>query len=173
MGKPFVDMTGVSIGNLKVIGLSNEKLEGRTEAHWIVECGLCGEQKIYGGMTLRDMRNPHAKCKSCFTKTSSIIGVGASTLYKQYAFNAKARNLEYSLSPEQFVSIAQNSCHYCGDAPGNFSSGYKYNGIDRVDNNKGYFIENCVACCKICNRAKRELSLEDFLSWIRRIREYS
>ena len=43
-----------------------------------------------------------------------------------------------------------------------------YNGIDRVDNNRGYEIENVVPCCTSCNSAKMDLSKEDFLCRIKR-----
>jgi hypothetical protein len=38
-----------------------------------------------------------------------------------------------------------------------------YNGIDRVDNNKGYTIENCVPCCTAVNYAKLDMSYSDFI----------
>jgi hypothetical protein len=46
---------------------------------------------------------------------------------------------------------------------------YIYNGIDRVDNTRGYSIDNCVACCKQCNWAKRELPQQEFIDWIHRV----
>jgi hypothetical protein len=46
---------------------------------------------------------------------------------------------------------------------------YAYNGIDRVDNFKGYEIDNCVPCCYICNYAKRDMSKDQFLAWVKRI----
>lgn len=165
-------MTGALVGNLKVIGPSDQKVDGRNEAHWLVECGICQQQSVYGGWQLRDTRRPHNKCKSCFTKISSLVGTKASTLYKQYQCNAKCRGLEFVLTPEEFVELSQKRCHYCGDGPNNYSSGYQYNGIDRVDNNVGYIAVNCVPCCKICNRAKRELGLDEFKAWINRIRVY-
>jgi hypothetical protein len=44
-----------------------------------------------------------------------------------------------------------------------------YNGIDRVDSTKGYFNENVVSCCKVCNRAKSNLSLDEFKEWISKV----
>lgn len=43
------------------------------------------------------------------------------------------------------------------------------NGIDRVDNNKGYTLNNCVPCCKTCNQAKHRLSQEYFIEWVEKI----
>ena len=36
-------------------------------------------------------------------------------------------------------------------------------------NNDGYNLENCVSCCEDCNKAKRNLSYDQFLDLIKRI----
>lgn len=41
--------------------------------------------------------------------------------------------------------------------------------MDRVDSKKGYLINNVVACCWNCNKAKASLSQEDFLRLIENI----
>jgi hypothetical protein len=41
-----------------------------------------------------------------------------------------------------------------------------FNGIDRVDNTKGYTLENCVPCCTRCNLAKHTMSLTAFKEWV-------
>lgn len=40
------------------------------------------------------------------------------------------------------------------------------NGIDRVDNSKGYTSDNCVPCCWACNNAKKNNSSSEFLAWV-------
>ena len=58
-------------------------------------------------------------------------------------------------------------CHYCGIPSGWPST---RNGIDRVDSKKKiYSVDNCVSCCKICNRAKSDQTTEEFLQWVERI----
>lgn len=47
-----------------------------------------------------------------------------------------------------------------------------YNGIDRIDNAKGYTIENSVTCCKRCNFAKRNMSYDEFISWGKKLGNY-
>ena len=42
---------------------------------------------------------------------------------------------------------------------------FKRNGIDRIDNALGYIESNVVACCPICNLAKRNLPVDTFVSW--------
>jgi hypothetical protein len=43
------------------------------------------------------------------------------------------------------------------------------NGIDRVVPDKGYVYDNCVPCCKYCNRAKSDLTTEQFKNLIIKI----
>ena len=40
---------------------------------------------------------------------------------------------------------------------------------DRVDTTKGYFKENCVPCCKMCNIMKNKFSKEDFINKVKSI----
>jgi hypothetical protein len=44
-----------------------------------------------------------------------------------------------------------------------------YNGIDRIDNARGYERDNIVPCCKFCNRAKSAMPQKEFIDLVRRI----
>ena len=61
------------------------------------------------------------------------------------------------ITEEEFLDITKDRCFYCG------VDGLK--GIDRVDNDKGYILSNCVPCCKHCNYVKGNLKLEVFNEW--------
>ena len=84
---------------------------------------------------------------------------------------AVKRGRLWDLTFENWKKLASENCHYCGIEPSNLISayGYKYNGIDRVDSSLAYTLDNCVSCCKICNRAKSNMKLEDFYEWVRRV----
>jgi hypothetical protein len=65
-----------------------------------------------------------------------------------------------------------DSGYHCGEKHSNIlsikrkniqSSEFQYNGIDRVDSSKGYYIDNCVPCCGICNTCKMDLTLDEFI----------
>lgn len=45
----------------------------------------------------------------------------------------------------------------------------KINGVDRLDSTKGYFLANCVAACKRCNQGKNNMTVREFLAWVRKI----
>jgi hypothetical protein len=85
--------------------------------------------------------------------------------------------MPFYLTVESFKRLTSSNCYYCGCRPQFVSYGmgpgftpegiawsaYTYNGIDRVDNTKGYIEENCEPCCKTCNVMKGSLDQKQFL----------
>lgn len=95
-------------------------------------------------------------------------------LVGRYRWHAEDRGLEFSLTKEKVLELTQSNCKYCDLEPLqcykiNSGEKYIYNGIDRVNNTLGYTEENSVPCCKMCNLAKRTLTLEQFTAWIARL----
>jgi hypothetical protein len=87
---------------------------------------------------------------------------------------ARKRGIEWHLTEEQFRVLVLSPCHYTGRLPSlvHRSSGgaqVVVNGIDRLDNSKGYEAGNCVPCCADVNYAKRALSPADFLTLCREV----
>jgi len=83
---------------------------------------------------------------------------------------AEERDLQCDLTLKQVETLIFKECYYCGDINTNlFKSGDReisHNGIDRVDNLKGYVKNNVVSCCKTCNRMKSALNEKDFINRI-------
>jgi len=71
--------------------------------------------------------------------------------YNRYKQGAKRRNHIFKLSLFDFTTLIVQPCYYCDRKDG------IYNGIDRVNNTKGYVNNNCVSCCKKCNFMKGSL----------------
>jgi hypothetical protein len=80
-------------------------------------------------------------------------------VYEAYAAKAKQRNLNFSLTLDEFETLVSMPCHWCGK--------YGVMGIDRVDSRIGYTnsgqIPNCVPCCKRCNFMKGTMSADEFV----------
>jgi hypothetical protein len=96
-------------------------------------------------------------------------------VFHSYKQGAEARNLPMELTFDQFVAIIENDCEYCGCPPDKSNLQYRrknphsylrYNGIDRLDNTKGYVVGNVVPCCKTCNMAKSSMTFEAWLDWM-------
>jgi len=151
--------------------------------YYKVEClCLCGTKKLVYKHSLTSGKSTTCGCSHkedrTFHKPRKDIkpdgGSGFSYYYSTYKRNAKIRNLIFKLSKEEFKVITKTKCVYCGREPSNkvkyhgkkHNSYYICNGVDRVDNNIGYIISNCVPCCKICNRAKSTLTLDEFKNWM-------
>jgi 5-methylcytosine-specific restriction endonuclease McrA len=161
------------------------------QGHLLYNCLCeCGRYKIVTGSSLiRDenqscgclkSENTHRLGKSRIGKSNLTKGeAGLNHLYSQYKHGAKKRNLEFTLSKECIKEISSKNCYYCGVSPKQkmnreSSHGeYLYNGIDRLDNKKGYNIENCVPCCKQCNLAKNVMSYTEFINWVKVVFETS
>lgn len=175
----FKDKTGNRYGKLVVLELFKiETLKsGKKRSLWLClcDCGkqckirasnlTCGITKSCGCLAMENMNKfiqshvkkpPGIRCRNY--------------VYNSYKTGSKARKLQFELSIEEFERLTSLNCYYCGVNPSNirkseYGNGeFIYNGIDRVDNNKGYVIGNCVPCCYVCNFMKRALSLEIFVS---------
>lgn len=76
--------------------------------------------------------------------------------YRCYKSNAATKKRKFGFSLFDFATIIVQPCYYCGKKDG------IYNGVDRLDNNKGYVKSNCVSCCKSCNFQKHAYSEKQF-----------
>ena len=100
-------------------------------------------------------------------------------LMNRYRHSAKKRNLTFNLSYDDFYYIIKQDCHYCGISPKQerkhkgCRQSIIYNGIDRLDSNQGYTLNNCLPCCFTCNRAKLNMTYEEYLEYINRLVEFS
>lgn len=85
-----------------------------------------------------------------------------------YIKSAKKRGLIFDVSEELFKELINKECIYCGQ-PGI----PQRNGLDRIENTKGYIKENVAPCCFACNQMKGKLSIDEFMNHLIRIFEYA
>lgn len=82
--------------------------------------------------------------------------------WSRFKSNAKQRNKMNKVTFEMFAELWNQPCHYCGDEV--FSAG-----IDRVDSSAGYVKGNIVRCCEKCNRAKSNMTVDEFISHCQKV----
>ena len=184
--KKVIDLTGNRIGRLVVSSLS-EKRGKAGQYYWVCVCD-CGTTKDISQQGLIKGWAKSCGCllKEHYSKMGDLArernktpdGVASfNLLYGSYRDNRK--NHEFDLTEDQFKTLTSSNCYYCGVAPlqkrvSSPSTGtYFYNGIDRVDNQKGYTIDNSRPCCGICNKAKRDLGEDVFFEWIYALTQYN
>lgn len=174
----FLDKVGKTFGNVKVLGFY--KVVNKKSLYYTV-CLSCDKESIR--RIDRAKADKHPKyCKFCqkdsFIKAKSTTPLNS--LYGGYRTGAKTRNLEFSISKEEFKELVIQKCFYCENDPeetltskraNRSTTPFKHNGIDRIDSLKGYSLENLVPCCGKCNLMKNKFSKEEFFKQIEKIYE--
>lgn len=170
--------------SLKILNLQHEKRNNRW--HGLYECS-CGKTCVTDNSKVRT-----GKRKSCgCARKEWLSGPGQKynndkklspeqkeqrskeAVYRAYKHRAdNKKNIKFELTFEEFCSYFDKSCVYCGETLSCEYEGFRYNGIDRIDNSLGYNKDNCVPCCQECNYQKSDYSVEQFLARVRKIVEY-
>lgn len=172
----FPQLTGKKFGRWTVLSLFERK---NGNIYWKCQCD-CGLQKNIAAYSLI---NGNSKSCGCLLKEINSLPVGVAAMHavhRNYTRTAKERNLQFTLTMQEFKELTSSNCYYCGSSPNQkiekvdtpknpMNGNYIYNGIDRVDNEQGYNFENCVPCCKFCNHAKSNRKQKDFFDWIEKI----
>ena len=169
---------GHSQGNLTVVSEVYSVRKSTLSTQRCVDC-LC---ECGNTVQVSVSRLASGKAKSCGCLSKAVLEsdiskyeAGFRAVLRVYKYSAKERGFDFSLSRETFEKLTTSNCVYCGITPCQFQtrfSDFKYNGIDRVDNTLGYTEDNCVTCCKICNRMKDTLTVEDFKEHIKTILDF-
>lgn len=149
--------------------------KGKTLIRWLCKCE-CGNQIECYAMHLMRRKNMSCGCvRLVYNRKYDPITASATIIYKN-GYN------DGDISFEEFMKLSQLPCHYCGTELSNAYQRYwkrtvyglfKYNGLDRVDSSKPHNKDNVVPCCKLCNWAKRDLSTQEFLSWVQKVYKHT
>lgn len=114
-------------------------------------CSGC--RKLKNNEEFQDLKT----CKDCRHRQKHFDAI--EPRLRQYKASALRRNLGWDLSDEYAKHILKMPCLYCS-----YSEPNQVNGIDRLDNTRGYTEDNTCSCCSQCNYMKGTLSAEEFIS---------
>lgn len=179
---------GYRKNNQEIIEFIDYRIRGKkAEApYYKVLCHNCNKYHFGFYYNIADARTSGIVCQQCNNITTKIYTLLSATdsqisiNYSNYKAKCKIKKWNFELSKEEFKNLVLNNCHYCNQEPNQFrmdraknkrtiDTAFLMNGIDRLDSNIGYNINNVVSCCEDCNKAKRNLSYEQFLELIKRI----
>lgn len=106
-------------------------------------------------------------------RSEPIGSAGYKILYREYFRSARKKKYEFKLTLEEFKDRVIKCCFYCGSPPNCKTRSIGWmppaNGLDRINADKGYTVDNVVPCCSVCNLMKKRQSMKDFLRHIERI----
>jgi len=177
--RSFIDMTGRKFGRLTVIeiqGFIPRSGHGRGDSMWLCSCN-CGNKLIVMGKSLRSGNTQSCGCLRLERLSEAVSKpngeAGKNAVLNSSKQTAMKKGRIWKLSDEFATELMLQNCFYCGAVPQNKSRDFIYNGLDRIDNSKGYTPENVVPCCIHCNRAKRTRSVDEFLEWVKEVFRHS
>jgi len=173
-----VDITEQRFNRLIAIRPTSERQNGKVV--WLCKCD-CGSIVM---TTVSQLRTGKTGSCGCY-RDEKIAEVNRkpkgeasfNAVYSNYRYTAKARGLVFRLSKDQLRYLVTQNCFYCGSLPRKYKDGpnrngnFERNGIDRIDNEKGYTLDNTVPCCELCNRIKKAMGIGEFLGHINKIAE--
>ena len=142
-----------------------ERVESKNGCtHWKCLCD-CGNIGNHSGPSL--VKGTATSC-GCSRRGPKSFAGPLSSVYSDYKCGARNRKLIFLLSFEEFKTITSQNCHYCGRPPEERVRKWPLiiNGVDRKESDIGYTLDNCVPCCKICNKAKMDTPYDEFIAWI-------
>jgi hypothetical protein len=172
---PHLVHSGDRFGRLTVQGFHHN--DKRHRRHYTVICD-CGVSKTVQGTLLRAGNTKSCGCGKADAYAKRRIPGNHSeitAIILGYKRHARARGFSWNLTRAEVEAIVVRPCFYCGSPPQNVKihkntvAPFAYSGIDRVDNTLGYSVGNVAPCCRICNRAKETLTLQEFAEWANRI----
>lgn len=180
----FKDMTGMRFGKWLVVRQAAPDAEFvSTMARWICRCD-CGTERTVAAGSLRTSISRSCGCAPRSGTSAPIHGDGDGNwigraeaarraAVRTFVNGAKTRGLNWALSNQEAFELMMKQCHYCGDAPdkeyGHGTNRMIRNGIDRVDNSRGYELDNVVPCCWDCNRIKMDSNADEFIAHCKKI----
>ena len=137
MRNPYINLTGERFGRLIVTSESkpSDLPNGSRGRLWLCRCDCGGEKWVYSSMLRGGVGRSHTGTKSCGCLLRENgraqlekYGIRAPlkkepgeaarrSVWIRYVRNARARDLDWSLSYEEFCRITSMVCDYCGAVP--------------------------------------------------------
>jgi hypothetical protein len=172
---------------IRTIANSRSHRDAARKLGYKADCGLSSNNKkknvLYKQFLDKikpDLSHFCIRSKSCIEGDKSYKdSLNFERLYLNFKKQARRRKIHCDLSLEDYIIIVKQNCYYCNVRPTSkdvttctYKNKVKFNGVDRVDSNVGYLVENCVPCCYDCNIMKHTKSGDYFIKHCERVTKY-
>ena len=143
-----------------------------TERNVRRRCLIVGESQSCGCEAIIKLHNRNA---------NDALSYNLNSLFQGTKVRARRAGRYWRLPRREFNRLVFQPCCYCGVTGTNHKKSsrkdglgsFYYNGLDRVNSQKGYVVGNVSPCCKVCNRAKSDMTLYDFQAWLAQLISHS
>lgn len=73
--------------------------------------------------------------------------------YRRAKYDTKRDGKVFYISFKEYARLISNPCYYCGMS----LKDHYGSGLDRINNNKGYYKNNVLPCCGNCNKTRSDI----------------
>lgn len=179
---PKNDLTGQKFGHLEVIEMAHKPDDRRREYRAVCKCHNCGKENHWvfpyhltklGQKSCGCLKGNRKKGKDhcCYKGFGGITG----SIWGRIKSSAKKRDLEFSITIKDGWELFEKQDHKCALTGLHLEIGAGRNrcsaSLDRIDNSKGYSIDNIQWVHRNVNMIKHHWSQEYFVNICRRIVE--
>lgn len=181
-------LIGRVFGELTIIAEAPRNPKCPANRQWSCRCS-CGKIKVFSTSQVA-----HSKSGTCGHGGKGVnkanrdivkeLGIALDeatyiiSFYGIYRVTAQKAGRTFELSLGQFFKLIKQDCSYCGIAPtkrvwSTRSLSALVNGVDRIDSEKGYTLDNTTTACAQCNIAKSDYTTTEFKAWLQRIVDHA
>jgi hypothetical protein len=174
------DILNKKFGKLTVIKISkNRGNRGQIRYECVCDCG--NSHEVSG----ESIRKGNVKSCGCYNLEkipyNRIIDREYATWRQLYNSTiikrSKKEGYVSDISLDDFIKLSKMKCYYCELEGSNFIKDriesnnlvLNFNGLDRINSENGYYLDNVVTCCKYCNVSKNTMNQSDFREFIIRL----
>ena len=173
-----VEISGHRYGRLTVIERVGSSDTGKSLWRCVCECG--NEVRTTAG-NLRSQIATSCGCSRSGARIENRREALEKYIYQRFLRGtAIQRGIDWNLTFSEALSLSRQPCFYCGCDPIGIVKDERYrkgkivktsdtvirwNGLDRIDSKGGYSPDNVVPCCRHCNVAKSDRTIEEFMEW--------
>ena len=97
-------------------------------------------------------------------KKTAVRAKSNKAKYGRLVYISRRRNVEITLSFEEYEEVVSQPCFYCGGPLNRIG-----HSLDRINPKAGYVHGNVRPCCKRCNIAKNDMTELEFHYWLLRV----
>lgn len=190
---PRIDFAGQKFGRLTVLhfaGWKPVKYRNTTRLPmWVCQCD-CGKiVEVRAHIFRRQRKMLSCGCyrsevsRSLCLSRAKAPGVSfRNHVMARVKAGAKRRGIPFELSTDQVIDTMIKPCFYCNRPPqlqrkasNQTVDSYRFptNTIDRLNNQRGYHIDNVVSCCFDCNLMKGTRTIAEFLEHVKQIYQWT
>lgn len=162
------DRAGKRYGKLTVIKYTGKSADKERGLIWelVCDCGNIIEANSFA-LTIGHKKSCGCLIKDIGVSSRKLKGeVGLRRVYNGIKGRAKNKSLDFDISLDKFKQLTSANCYYCNSEPSSISKygdstpiyaeaiengKYIYNGLDRINNDLGYTLDNVLTCCASCN----------------------